>query len=554
MLGRTVALFALMLTGVSCRDRKAEHHGLPRPVESPAPPRQLVATLRVDRPGELWERVRPYLTRVSVPTPRSLELSVGAALGLPPLVATQIEINAPWVGALAVDAAGPGIVIGVRVRSGAELVASLTTGARPSYRVEVQRDVAVLSRVDQRGSEPPLAVIEDALLFGQKDKLAKLGPFLVATHHSTAEPSQALRLSIPGSKLAETVVPMLRRSWSQRRAELEGSRRAAEQSRGRAADFADPGFVLGAIDAAVESGLGVLSRAQQARLEVRVEQARVLFDLILVPDPARGRPLIEPLGQVSLAALQRLPEDAIFGLLLGRNASGVSSTSSWLDGLKRLFGSRISEDDLCLAGEVLSLLDAGRGREQLFGVRADGALIWTGAVENRERLEAGMRKILDLLGREALIAPLAARLGTPRWRFEQRVCASDCPPARAARVRFSPNAAGRVLGRVPRDIEFLYSVGDERFNWVVAPDADHLFDSLTRGSSPRSDLEPIELLAETRSAALAGALDLGVLGGLPRPGRAPAAFAVSEREGALGIRLVLSDRAMDRLARILVSP
>lgn len=528
---------------------------MPKALTPPPRPREVVAELLVARPGELWARVRPQLGQASLLLPKNLELAVGAVCGLSPLVASRIDSKAPLVGALGIDAAGAGLVLGFKVQSGAEMVAALTTGNAPSHRTESEGELALLLPASGGQTGPALAILDDTLLLGQREKLAKLGGFVVRSLGRGQPPARTLLLTAHGQSLSASVVPLLRQAWLQRRERLEQSRLGTEQARGRVADFADPAAVLKGVDASLDFLFTVLASAEQVELELSVEDARALLDFKLVPRPeGAARALALGLSDVPLSALSRLPEQTLFGLLLGRSAP--ASRSSWAGGLKQLFGERLSDADFVAAEAALKLLDEGRGQEQLFAASLDGAVIWTGEVADPEKLEGGIRGTLALIRRKPFLLPFAEIFGSPRLHYDKRPPGQDRTGVHSATMTFTPTPAQRTAGQQGKTLEILWVVDAQRFTLVLAPDADPWFDRMASGGSGRPELSASQLLAPTSRAALAGALELGVLSAATLPGasRAPVAFAVTGDAEALRMRIGMSPGAVELLARSMVLP
>lgn len=504
----------------------------------PAPP-TLAAELGVARPAELWSALRPYLGAAAQLLPGAPELALGSRLGLPPTAAALLQFAAPLVGAVAIDEAEPSVVLGVRLKSGPEFLAALSTGNAPSHRVEAAGELRLLRPASGATTDTSaLAVLDDTLLIGSRTQLSKLGPYVARTLARKRHTGPA-KLTIGQNALKSAVLPHLRRIWDAQRAELATRRQELERAQGKAADYADPDAVLNGLSSGVEALISSLEAAREVTLEITPEASRLVVDVAVQP----AVPAASPVGgaDVPLAPLFALHDQVTVGALVGRDPN--TPNADYERSLGALFGERMAAADAAAVSSALRLLQTGRGRSQVFGASLDGTFLWRADVVDREKLQQGVDDMLALVVREPFAAPLTQHFGVPRLRRRDGSSRGSGP--RSATVTFAPNAAARQAGRTELAINVVWRVDESSF-------------ALASGKSPTSALEttlaspstgigggtPAALLSPVDAAHLAGFINLAALGFGRSPQNAWLAFAVSEPKGAVRVRIAATPSAL----------
>ncbi len=197
-----LALCALTTAAAACR-RKAEPAPQPREVTAVAAPASLVLSGAVPAPQQFWERVRAGLGQRGQSLPKHYPLMLTELLSVSPVVTGRFEGERPLRFAVSVhDEEALGWAVAVKLRSGGELVAELSTGASAPYRAVPDGAVVRLQRPGVEES-PARGVSRNYLvLASDAAALSALGPYLAATslEDQTRAPAEGLALeSVPGA-------------------------------------------------------------------------------------------------------------------------------------------------------------------------------------------------------------------------------------------------------------------------------------------------------------------------------------------------------------------
>jgi hypothetical protein len=538
--GLTLAILAF---APACKSRSE-----PQPLASavvvpaPPPPKGLAAELVVPRPNEFWVGVRGLLGTVGELLPKSAELAFGTSVGLSPIAATSLDLSAPLVGAVALEGPRQAFVLAVRVTSGAELVAHLTTGNTPTHRVQNDGAVRVLEPIAAARPGPALAVLDDMLLVGTRAELPVLGPYVVRAlgRRSPQKPDGAMNVSVSAAALRDVIVPSLRALLGEKREFLEQTLKLTESAQGRSADLADPRAVLRGLDTVAEDGLAALAKARGIEARLLPEATRLLLDVEFFA----GTRAASTLADVPLAFLYGAPDDALLRVSLGRAEAAAPADLGVA--LNELFGERLTAADRAKLEEAVRLVEAGRGRAQLFGSRGDG-MFWSGDVSDAKQLEQGLSKLIGLLGKK----PFGALAGVTRARLEKRRVEGLAEPVHAATIELARPVSAQV-GLIPRKLGLVWAVGASEFTLAAAAEPEPLFRALAaRRADATSGAASRALLAPFERAAVAGLAELGALPlfGQSGPGKT-VGFALGQEPEVTRLRVAATPSAVVALARM----
>lgn len=158
---------------VDSRSGSAE---LPAAEQSPAAPTGLVANVFVAHPQRSWTEARTALGASGRFLPRKFPLVLARLLSASPVLSGRFVPELPTLGAVGQLATTTelGWVLAFRVRSGAELVAELSTGGSAAFRAVRKDGLVVL----ERASEPAFGVSNNHLLVASdQDALIQFGAY-----------------------------------------------------------------------------------------------------------------------------------------------------------------------------------------------------------------------------------------------------------------------------------------------------------------------------------------------------------------------------------------
>jgi len=535
--GRGAALGAVLflastaqLSLAGCRRKTSAP--LPAAVSSaPTRPREVLAELVLAEPRALWPRLTEVLGPVGRGLPQAPELALAAFLGVPALSANSFDFRSPLVMSwVAADA--PGLVIGVHLESGPELVAKLTTGVAPTHRVERRGPLSLVFSLADAGRFA-FAICGDSVLVGPRTTVERVGEYVARGLAPKAQARAPISLYAPGEALRAFGGPALRAAWTARRAELLAALTREQVQRGRPADFAEPQALLAWLDEWMQMLIAVVESARELRGDLSVAGESVALELELEPEPAgAGQAFAQSLQGGDAAALGALPAETAVGVLLRRGASEPPNRTTLA---RALFGSRPSERDQLSLERAFSDIDAGRGDVQAFALLADLSVVWRGGVNDATRLRAGIAALLPLLTRKPWSEALTAAFGRPTL-VQQPV--ENMDDATLQRTRLSLAKAGVAA---PKTYELASLVSARRFVMTFSSAGTSLLDRALAaevggaGLAGQPSLAP--LIADRHDVSYAAVADFSRLG-LAAPG-SPAALGADfgARDGALCLSL-----------------
>ena len=544
----TVLVMLVALFALGCRSRGTA----PSPSASasaasvrPEPePSGVLAEIFVAHPDQAWGRFQPLLASALGFKPVTLAATLTDLLGIPAAYSPGVAIEKPIVGVL-VDGDSPRAVIGVRMTSGAELVAALSTGHDPTHLARMLEGGRV-TQLEPRRRGPvgglAMGVCGNTLLVGAHGAdLAKFGPYVARQLPARLEqaagpamanaagqvrpPEGALVFVVSGKTLRGTGVERLERQWKQVKRRLE--HQAGDQRRrhgDRAPDFAEPAAVIAGVDEMSRQLIGLLGDAASLTVVVEPSGGVVEVRTLLA---SGGRDAVAQVAGSWPAGdsrtLLRLPRETVAAVAFASTESGRQATGRRIAAaLTHLFGARLGVADRNLVAKALGDLNRGRGDDLSIGLvaTADGAGVAVGAASRDARaLDAGVRGVLQSLQLPAVAEPLDVFVGRPRVAIDSmRVDGLKQPATRASIVWVARQGTD-----APSPARLLWTVENDRFHAAMGPAASQVLAAQVRAmadeaSSLAADERLVSALGRVeREATMTLFLRPEVLGG-PRPG------------------------------------
>lgn len=507
--------------------------------EPPAAPRRLLAEFVVPRPGAVWSVARDLAAAYSPVLPREGALALAHGLGLPVTAAGLFELTAPITGVLTLDAQGQVVpTFAIPVKSGRELVATLTTGAAPLFAAEASSSgvTALAPKAPKGGLD--LAVFRNTVVVSSvRGEARQNARFLVEVVRERPRPDAALAVTAPESALDGPLTRLLRARWHRYRAGLREEEAQARRERGRPPDFADPEAVLALLDGGVEALLAVLATSKELTVEVRFEDRELSLSVETLPKAAGpAKDLVQKQITGSAEPLGSLPAETALAVL-SRSAPAARSAAAhdverWLE---RLFGARLPEADRARVVEHLEQFARGRGDHASVALIGGDSpvLLAQGALGDPTAFEVALVGLPNLLKVKAIADPLTHFLGPIR-------SASVRPPLAGQAVRghaFSFDPRGALSGFLPAGLSVFWSTQDGGYRLVLGGPGAHArlrppaAQSLNGLPGVRSRLARIE---SASFVALARPVLLGLMPEAPRGDQEPLISISAGRRGDKG--------------------
>lgn len=505
----------LLVSSCRCGDNGGElASAVPAPKPAPEPPPGLLADWAVGEPKAFWSQVHGMASGPMRTLPSNPELLLTNSLGLPALSAGFFDLTSAVVGVL-LDRhpRAPALVLAVRVSSGRELVALLTSGAAPSFKVKsLASGYQVLDPVEADRALQ-LAVLNNHLVVStDKHVEPKVARYLVENLAGQPAPAGALTLTSRRAELKGPVSKLLQARWAQYRQELTRlEREARAQQAGRAPDFADPAAVQTALGAGVDAMLELLDTSRQLRFSVAPGAQHWTLRLELEPEP-RGTANDLVMNQVMGPAepLKRLPAAAAVAVLaMSSGEQRSQGARETLAQLGQLFGARLDEPTRTRVGRVLQNLAAGRGDSMQAGLvlGQSPGIIAQGRVANADQLASALNELPQLLTSQVFSEPLGDWLGPVRVKAPPRH-----PFDGGFLLAFGPG--GRFGKLLASGLASFWHVSDAEFHVSLGPPPGTAL--MQRSQKPEAtlgDLAPVaDALERVEDSSLVALIRTEVLG------------------------------------------
>ncbi len=436
------------------------------PVPAPA---GLLAELYVERPGATWSSLRKLVSGPARLLPAGFQMLAATLLGLPPDAAGLID-DLPVRGAMVLDEHGsPRVVVGLHVRNGKEIIASLTTGSKARFHAshDEKSGVTLLEPVEGKASsDVALGVVGHYLLAAKAPRVVKAaGPFVARTLPTRKPPHGPIVAVVDHKALAGPVASRLSGGWKAYKKQLEQSRREAQQKQGHPADFADPAAALMGASSAVGGAVDVLESSERLVVVIDPMETRLAARAELTPGKTgAAADLVAGMTVGSLDALTGLPGSTALALA---SHTDDKSRQAWADStttaLEKLLGKRLTGADRKKLEQTLSDLAKGRGDNAAVGVAVgeQASVLLRSSVADADAFQSGARGLFQLLRMPAIARPVQQFLGKTTVVLSKAHVKGIDGSVQRAKVTVAPpkskqHAPGLQLGSKP--IDFLWTV------------------------------------------------------------------------------------------------
>jgi hypothetical protein len=489
-------------------------------------------------------------------------------LGLGAGNAESIDTDIPVTGAIAENGEDLALALALHIKSGAELVARLTTGADAGYDAKADPATSITLLVPKAGKpsgEVALGVLGNHLLVSNNvEWVKKLGPYAARTLGKKPAPKEAVVVTLKKQALTGPIQKRLGGWWKAQKAKLERADQDNRQKHGRGTpDFGDPAAAISGLDSTITGLIGLLGTSAGAR--VIVEPSTERLDARIEVDAEKDGALAEMLAGFSVGGageILALPSDVSLAILARTSpASRDKTAKSTAQGVSDLFKDRLTDADKKLVETTLGDLARGRGDWETYGVllkEGKGGLLYRASVTDWKALDAGAKGLLKLLSVRAFAEPLRQFVGDVT--VKQSAADIAGVPGKTNRALLSlkpspmpktaePGAVAMTGGA--RSIEILWSNQSDRAFGALSFEAAPV---LVEAMSAESDKKKTHA-ADPKLAAAAGRVGkeaafvvlvqpnrLGVAGMASLQGQAPVFLSVG-RTGATGWVKLDADRA-----------
>ncbi len=473
---------ALLAACSSCGSSKGKSSPAPAVELAPVPaPAGLLAALYVENPGATWTSVRKLVGGPARLLPVGFQMLAATMLGLPPETAGLID-DLPMRGAVVLDEQGvPRVVLGLHVRNGRELVASLTTGDKARFHAKPDKKsgVTLLDPVSGKAStDVALGVVGHYLLAAKEPaSVETAGPYVARTLSSRKGPPGPIVAVVDHKALAGPLASRLETGWKNYKKQLEQRSRQTQAEQGRPADFADPAVALAGAGSAVGGIVGVLKSAQQITVVIEPLEARLQARAELTPaKDGAAADLVRGMSVGSLDTLAELPDSTAVALA---SHTDDKSRSAWAEstktGIESLLGERLAGADKKKLERTLSDLAKGRGDNVALGVTVgqQSSLLLLSSVADADAFQSGARGLFGLLRVPAIARPLEQFLGKPTVVLSKTHVKGIDGSVQQAKVTLAQSKDSKhkpEVGFGPKPIDFLWTVSGKTAFGAAAHD------------------------------------------------------------------------------------
>jgi hypothetical protein len=479
-----VAAFFVAVGEPGCRrDTRDE----PQPSVAPVPvvvpePAGLLLGGVIRHPGALYERVDHLAGARAQLLPKHLSVAIATTLFDAPLSAGLVDDSAPIALAmLCGDGDDVSTVAAMRLTSGHELVAALTTGS--DARFTPQKDASGVTVLSSKtpDSRTAVGVFGDRLLLSDSERaLRDAGPF-VALSAPLPQDGADIELIANRRALAGPLAAVLhRKSGALRDVFLAAEAVARQNHRGREPDFGEPSAVVNMLSGFTDGFVDALASGTEARLTATLSAELPVVRLELTPAATgAARELTDGITTGTLEPLLMLP-DWVQAAFFSRATVERDAGSPWAHRLEAVLGDRLAPGDRAFMRAWLDDAVTGLGASRVAAVFDDSVLgvFLMGAAGDGSALRSATLALPRVLSSKAVADPLQTFLG----RLD--VAPATAPKGVAAitvRASPKPGSASRpgsvsVMASSVGDRVAILAAHDEtaqRIRDVLTPDATH---------------------------------------------------------------------------------
>ena len=421
---------------------------------SPIPaPAGLIAEAILPAPDATWAKARIAVGGPALFLPVNAGTLIANLLGLPAVVASDIDGNVPMLGAVidpengAIPASGKGkertpprAAIGIHVKSGGRFVDQLTRveGARFQARMDAGSSITLLeakaaapagassaapeAAPSAQAGRPALGVLGNYLLLGATvEDLRAVGPYLVRSLSRAPAPKEDLAVDVPRAAIDGPILTAAKGVW--------------EQVRPSVAASGDAGAAT--VAGTAESLLAVLGDLERARITVVLDEAAHLR-VEGTPREGGGAASKAAAGAAvgDVAPLLEVPADAMAALLVRESAAGrQDDIARQVEAVVRLIDKEVPEKDRAQITAALRGVSEARGDWFTAALRWEGTgptVMARSAVSDEAKLGDAVEDLVAL----AKVPSIKSYLDEEGLRVSAGKHVVERLPGDARRVRF----------------------------------------------------------------------------------------------------------------------
>ncbi|HVW25978.1 MAG TPA: hypothetical protein VHC69_11460 [Polyangiaceae bacterium] len=460
-----------LVSGLGCRhDRREAPTAASATVLAVVPePAGLLLRGALRQPSAVYRELQRTLGGRARFLPNNLSVAIATTFFDAPLSAGLIDDGSPM--ALCVlrnDGGDTNTVAALRLTSGRELVAAVTTGS--DARFTARKDASGVTVLSRAAPDPRVAlgVFADRLLFSDSEaSLLAAGPFLARSERATNDGPE-LELVAPRSSLQGPLAAALRaKIEALRDAGLLAEAVARQRHGGRAPDFGDPSAVVAIVSSFAEGFVAALASGVEARVTATLSAELPVMRAELTPgSTGSARELTDSLATGALDALLTLPDWVQAGVFSRVSpAQGPDAGAQSANRLEAVLGDRLSPRDRARLRAWLSDVGVGIGDTRIAGVFDDAAfgVFALGTAGDAAALKRATLSLPSVASASAIAAPLRALVG--RFDFVPAASPSKDVAALGVRVSSKNGAASR-----PSSVSAMTSSIDGRVVVLAAHD------------------------------------------------------------------------------------
>ncbi len=405
---RGLALALALIAAPGCRSCQHADEAGPQVVEETAvpAPADLVADVIVASPNTSWTKLQRGIGGTIGLLPPSFASAAVLALGLDPVLASEIDATTPGFGALAGDPASPSWAFAVRASDPRHARAVLAGGDTARYETrEVEGLLELVPKAPDGGARPaPVLGLTKGgfvVLASSSAALAALGPYVSRTLAKRPLPAaSALVVDVARETIRAVLAPRAEAAWAEQKKTLLASDEAMRRAHGgREPDFGDPKAIVDALDRTLGDRIALLGDVDHARLSVEIGDDDVRAAMTLTPgrEPGPASKWVTDMVGGDVSSVLAMPSSAVIaGAIRGAAIEDAGADPAAL--VLGAFGGRLKGEGDKRVRDAVSDWSRARGDALAFAASWDPprGLFVRAAVRDREAAMRAMRATVDV--------------------------------------------------------------------------------------------------------------------------------------------------------------
>lgn len=355
-----ISLAVLIATSHGCKQEQAAPLPEKPVVLDPLPiPADLVADVFVPNPDAAWAKARVAVGGPAMFLPATTGALAATLLGLPLIVASEIDGNVPVVGAVldGRDGGKPRAAIALHLRAADKFIHQVTTGenARHVSRVDEQTKITLIEPKGGGTGSAALGVLGNYLIAAPTAaELVDVGPYVVRNLTTTKMPKNDMTFELPRAALEGPVTKTVRSKWDGIKPRPRTNSTAAA---GASASLPSP------LQSFVDGVLGVLGEIDRAKVTVDFDEQAAHVRFLGTPrSPVAAGSRVATMTVGDPSKLLELPAATDVALYI-HDAAEVreSDAKGYATALATAIGKDVSDDDRAAMEKALLSLAKSRG-------------------------------------------------------------------------------------------------------------------------------------------------------------------------------------------------